>query len=134
MAEKMTQICCADGRSGHGAYGAHSREYMIKALRDHAKWCMARAKRIMETKDEDFIVYQCDGVHVERNKKFILHGGKVLSGYTTCPECGKTLFKHYMNEDIGIFQACGDASCRANWADTRKRLLDAQKAKNEAQP
>ena len=48
-----------------------------------------------------------------------------MSGYTTCPECGKTMLATYINDKVGRFQACIDKTCKANWSDTRQKLLDA---------
>lgn len=49
-----------------------------------------------------------------------------MSGYTTCPECGKTTFASYDNDKVGLFKACIDKTCKANWRDTRQKLLDAR--------
>lgn len=48
-----------------------------------------------------------------------------MSGYTTCPECGKTTLAVYINDKVGHFKACIDKTCKANWSDTRQKLLDA---------
>ena len=82
MSDKVTRICCPDRGFNFSSYGARSREYMIQSMREYAQGQLRLAQKILETKDEDFVVYQCNGVHIERNKKFLTHSsqGKGVEG------------------------------------------------------
>jgi hypothetical protein len=54
-----------------------------------------------------------------------------VSGTTECTECGKFTLGRYHNAVVGWFSACTDKTCKANWFDTRERLLEAARTSDD---
>ena len=77
MSEKMTQIRIPNGHWGFGNYGTQTREHMIQEIKRYAEFEKRKAEAILATADADFVVYTCNGVHIERNRQYLMHDGTI---------------------------------------------------------
>ena len=70
MSDKLTSIRLATIDGGFADYGHDLTRYdMIKMYRDHALREKSKAEMVLAAKDDEFIVEQYVGVHVQRNKR-----------------------------------------------------------------
>lgn len=66
MTDRHTSIVAPDGDFAIADWGRKTRAEMVAQIRRHAQTMMADAQKILDTKDEDFIVETYLGMHVRR--------------------------------------------------------------------
>ena len=73
MSDRMTSIILPGLNGGQGLsdYGRVSVEQMIKLYKDNAAYNLKAAQKILNAKDEDFLVTTYIGKYVQRNREII---------------------------------------------------------------
>lgn len=75
MAKKMTFISLPGSNwNGYADHRDKGVEYMIHAARQYAAYCREQAELVENAKDEDFLVFTANGIHVKRNRKVLQPG------------------------------------------------------------
>lgn len=72
MADRHTSIRAPDGDFGLADWGRKTRAEMVAQIRATAEGMMEDAQKIMDTKDEDFIVETYTGMHRKRNVETVV--------------------------------------------------------------